>query len=482
MHDPPMLTTLPILRAGRVYESLDTVDLLDYRTQQPVAKIGQANPGIIKRDARQFAESAAILRKLSVAQIMSLCAKAGELFTTATLPLYPGGPTQSPEQYVASLSSTTGLPVALVRRNMDKIAFVLSNTATIIRGLTRGLDTSIIDTGIGTQSGVTVSYYPTTDALGLVLPSNSPGVNSIWLPALPLRVPVVLKPGREEPWTPLRLIMSLITAGLPPQAFSFYPTSHEGAQEVLNHCSRGVIFGDANTVERYASDPRISVHGPGMSKVIIGNDQIENWPELIDVLAGSVADNGGRSCINASTILVPKYADEIALALAKKLVQITPRASDDPEARLAGFANPKFAQSIDAVIDQGLAVPGATDVTAPLRTGPRCVSLDGSTFLQPTVVRCDTITHPLGNKEFLFPFVSVIQTSQENMLAQIGPSLVVAVITHDPAFTTHALACPLIARLNLGPVPTSRVDWDQPHEGNLFEFLYRRRAIMRSSA
>jgi len=26
-------------------------------------------------------------------------------------------------------------------------------------------------------------------------------------------------------------------------------------------------------------------------------------------------------------------------------------------------------------------------------------------------------------------------------------------------------------------VPTGRVEWDQPHEGNLFEHLYRRRAL-----
>lgn len=476
MTTSPVLT-LPILRQGKVYESLDTVDLLDYRGQTPVAKIGQANAGIIRRDAKQFAQSAAALRQFTVAQLMDFCGKAGELFLNADLPLYPGGPKQPAEQYVSSLSSTTGLPQALVRRNMAKIHHVLTNMPTILRGLTRGMDTAIIDTGFGHQSNVPLSYFPTTDALGLVLPSNSPGVNSIWLPAIPLRVPVVLKPGREEPWTPLRLIMSLITAGVPAAAFSFYPTSHEGAQEVLTHCNRGVIFGDASTVQRYASDPRISVHGPGFSKVIVGDDQIERWPELIDVLAGSVADNGGRSCINASTILVPKYADEIATAIAKKLVQITPRRSDDPEARLAGFANPKFAESIDAAIDEGLRTPGAIDVTASLREGPRRVTLDGSTYLLPTILRCDSISHPLGNREFLFPFASVIHVPQDQMLAQIGSSLVVTAITSDPTFRSHVLACPHIERLNLGLIPTSRVEWDQPHEGNLFEFLYRRRAI-----
>ena len=39
------------------------------------------------------------------------------------------------------------------------------------------------------------------------------------------------------------------------------------------------------------------------------------------------------------------------------------------------------------------------------------------------------------------------------------------------------LASPLIHRLNLGAMPTSHVHWDQPHEGNLFDVLYRRRAV-----
>ena len=33
-----------------------------------------------------------------------------------------------------------------------------------------------------------------------------------------------------------------------------------------------------------------------------------------------------------------------------------------------------------------------------------------------------------------------------------------------------------VDRLNLGALPTGVVSWDQPHEGNLFEHLYRQRA------
>ena len=34
-----------------------------------------------------------------------------------------------------------------------------------------------------------------------------------------------------------------------------------------------------------------------------------------------------------------------------------------------------------------------------------------------------------------------------------------------------------IDRLNLGPVPTMQLNWLQPHEGNIVEFLFRARAF-----
>jgi hypothetical protein len=31
--------------------------------------------------------------------------------------------------------------------------------------------------------------------------------------------------------------------------------------------------------------------------------------------------------------------------------------------------------------------------------------------------------------------------------------------------------------LNIGPIPTTRLDWLQPHEGNIVDFLFRARAF-----
>jgi hypothetical protein len=100
--------------------------------------------------------------------------------------------------------------------------------------------------------------------------------------------------------------------------------------------------------------------------------------------------------------------------------------------------------------------------------------------LRPTVVLCDSFTHPLANREFLFPYASVVEVPQAGILKQIGPSLVVTAITEQPGFQEQLLECPHIERLNFGAIPTMRISWDQPHEGNMFEFLYKRRAIARA--
>ncbi|HSJ02501.1 MAG TPA: aldehyde dehydrogenase family protein [Verrucomicrobium sp.] len=468
---------LPALRKGAPYESLDKVEVKDHRTGEVLATVSQVNAGILRRDLGRIGQVRDVLKKFTVDELIDICAKAADYFLNGELPLGDKGHTQTPQQYMETLSRTSGLPHVMVKRNMAKVADSLTNMRTVLNGLTRGLDTKVIDVGYGEQAGCPVSYYPTTNALGLVMPSNSPAVNSLWLPAVALKTPVIIKPGREEPWTPYRLIQSFIAAGAPAEAFGFYPTDHEGSGEVMKLCGRALIFGDANTVAQYKDNPKFECHGPGFSKILIGEDEIERWPEFIDLIAGSIAENGGRSCINASAVVVPKYAAEIADALAQKLGPIAPLASDDPNAKLSGFANPKMAEFIDSAIEQGLKEPGAEDVTAKYRNGSRKAELNGGVYMRPTIVKVDSFQHTMSNREYLCPYASVVQVPQADMLAQIGPSLVVTAITKDPKFIDDLLASPLIERLNIGPISTMRISWNQPHEGNMFEFLYKRRSI-----
>jgi hypothetical protein len=177
---------------------------------------------------------------------------------------------------VRDTSATTGMPHVMVRRNMEKIRGVLAGLGAVLDGLTRGLDLDVLDRGLGEAEGHAVSFAPRAEALGVVLPSNSPGVHALWVPTLVLKTALVLKPGSAEPWTPYRIAQGLFAAGLPPEALGYYPTDHAGATAMLLACGRGMVFGDTGSTARWSGDPRVEVHGPGYSKV----RSAPTWPTI----------------------------------------------------------------------------------------------------------------------------------------------------------------------------------------------------------
>jgi acyl-CoA reductase-like NAD-dependent aldehyde dehydrogenase len=343
----------------------------------------------------------------------------------------------------------------------------------VINGLTRNLDLGVLDAGYSE----TLSYTPRGESLGVVLPSNSPGVHSLWIPAFTLKTPLVLKPGSAEPWTPYRIIQALIGAGAPPEVFGYYPSDHAGGGEILRRCGRGMVFGDVASTRAWQGDSRIEVHGPGYSKIVIGPDCVDDWEKYVDVIVSSILENSGRSCINASGVWVPVKAAEVAEALSVRLAKVVPRGEADEQAELAPFADPGVATRISQTIDRELETAGARELTASFRPGGRLTTFQGCSYLLPTIIHCDSPEHPLANREFLFPYASVVTVKQEDVPRALGPSLVVTAITHDPKLARRLLASPNVGRLNLGAIPTWQISWDQPHEGNLFDHLYARRAF-----
>ena len=81
------LPHIPALRRGKAYESLDTVEVKDFRTGEVKAVVSQVNAGIVRKDLARVGEGQAALKKFSVAQLIEICAKTGEQFLNGTLPL-----------------------------------------------------------------------------------------------------------------------------------------------------------------------------------------------------------------------------------------------------------------------------------------------------------------------------------------------------------------------------------------------------------
>jgi acyl-CoA reductase-like NAD-dependent aldehyde dehydrogenase len=470
------LLNLPVIRWGKPYDSLEKDEVVHFITGEPIARVSQANGGLLQRDMRHSVNARRVLREIPIDDLIRRVKQAGELYLNATLPLGDG--TQSPDDFARAQSASTGLPVHMCKANMAKNFFVLSHMDQMLDALTRGLPLDILSRGYGTENrGVIVSYQAQTDAVGLVLPSNSPGVHTLWLPVIPMQIGLVLKPGPQEPWTPYRMTAAMVAAGIPAEAISIYPGGGDVGAAVLASCNRSMIFGGTATVERYHGNPKVQAHGPGFSKILLGDDVVDRWPEFLDLMVESVYINSGRGCINCSGIWASRHTREIAAALAERIGPIEALPPEDPNAGLAAFTIPGAAAGIWKAIEADLHESGVEHSTG--KYGPRLVERERCGYLRPVVVRCASPTQAIAKKEYMFPFTTVVQCPQEQMLAAIGPTLVCTAITHDEKLQQALVEATHIDRLNLGPIPTTKLDWLQPHEGNIVEFLFRARALQR---
>src|SRR6202166_1608938 len=287
---------IPVLRWGEAYTSMDVDEVVHFADGEPIARVSRANGGIIQRDMRKAQRAREVLREIPIDELIRRAGAAGELYMNATLPMGDG--TQTPDEFVRAQSATTGIPQRLCRANMKKNGFVLAEMRNILTSLTRKLDFDVLSKGHGEERGVPVSYQAQSPVVGLVLPSNSPGVHTLWLPVIPLQIGLVLKPGPQEPWTPYRMAEAFFQAGIPREAISVYPGGPDVGAAVLESCGRNLIFGGTSTVEHYRGNPRVQAHGPGFSKILFGDDQVDRWEQFLDVMVDSVFANSGRGCIN----------------------------------------------------------------------------------------------------------------------------------------------------------------------------------------
>lgn len=464
---------VPALCFGTRYDSLNKQDIVDLGTGEVLGRLGLVLENRIASDCIRsglLRKASDLLQEIPVRDRILMSIRAGDIFENEDL--FCGEYGQTPEDYTILLGRTSGLSYRLAKANTSRIATALKNTEAIMNGLSRGLPLDIYDSGVGEQGGSVVRIVPRIEALGCAMPNNSPGVHVTWLTCPAFGIPVLIRPGSSEPFTPYRLIQSFIRAGFPKEVFGYYPCDHNAANRIPELTKGAIVFGSDDVVKKWSSYPLVQVHGSGFSKLFVGEDLIEDWKSLIPELADNVAANSGRSCFAVSRIVVPKYGKEIAHALAEELSKIVPLPLDHPESVLSAMAMPERATMINETIEKGLKQGGAVDVSAQFRQGSRLVEFQGRKYFLPTVIHCDSSRHPLANEEFLFPFTAVVESSNDDAFNEMGQTLSLAVYTNDESLKRRARQSGVsLVSINTG---TSKLDRCQPHEENLFELLFNR--------
>tara|TARA_B100000530_G_scaffold62475_1_gene36484 strand:- start:1133 stop:1861 length:729 start_codon:yes stop_codon:yes gene_type:complete len=235
-----------------------------------------------------------------------------------------------------------------------------------------------------------------------------------------------------------------------------------------------MIFGGTATVDQYKGNHRVQAHGPGFSKILLFDDVVDDWEQYIDLIAESIYINSGRGCINCSGVWASRHTEEIAQALAERLGPIEVKPPEDPEAGLAAFTIPGIATAVWGMIEDDLKEDGVTHSTADY--GDRLVERELCAYLRPTIVHCESPDNAIALKEYMFPFSTVVKCPQDQMLSKIGPTLVCSGITKDESIIQQLSDATHIDRLNIGAMPTTKLNWLQPHEGSIIDFLFRSRA------
>jgi hypothetical protein len=415
-------------------------------------------PARIKYDTRpdQANQLLERVREFGLSNILSGLRDVAHHFRNSELEI--GGVKMGPDEYVRIQALATGVPERLCRENMDKIYKAFMRVEQTLRGHLnswRG-DISLEDIFNGKEGD---GYARQSAILGGIWPSNSSGVYQLLPPGLALG-PVLIKPGSGDVLTPLRIREACRVAGLPAEAIGIYPGDGDRLSGAISDATqRRLLFGGADTVNRYHGNPQVAVHGPGCSKIIVGQDKVHSWRDYLDIMCASVMNGSGRGCIACSAIYAPgEIAEELARALGDLIGGTEVRKLDDPEARLAAFGSPQGAENVLGLMRKYVSHGEGHFVTP---EEDRAVVCGPYSVLRPVVAYLPKVPAPgdLSASKFEIPAPAVLVVNSDGSALEevIGSTLVCTAITDDGALLSKLADSGRISRLNRKAIATTTI-------------------------
>ena len=228
------------------YRSLDRQRLMGFDGSL-VAECS-ITPALLVNDLRRRKSSA--LGSMPIRQVLDIFARAATIFANGQ----PDG--LSPEAYVRKATLTSGLPLSINRKQtLGAFPPALGKMEEFLRVQSPGgLD--VFDSHVYEAEGLRIGFTPRGRDVGFVMPGNHPSTHFMWLSALAMKLPVVVRPSSDDVFTPYRVAMSLLEAGLPEDAIVFAPGGHDLVDAIIDTCSLAVLFGAQPLADRYAAFKR----------------------------------------------------------------------------------------------------------------------------------------------------------------------------------------------------------------------------------
>jgi acyl-CoA reductase-like NAD-dependent aldehyde dehydrogenase len=372
------------------------------------------------------------------------------------------------DRYVAMTSRVSGLPIAVARAGALSVA---EQVAAVCESVRPAQPTGTERDWRHVHNGGAV-WSRRGEVFAVHASGNAPGVHGLWPQALALGYRVAVRPSRREPFTGQRLIAALRESGFRADDVSYLPTDYPGADEIIRAADLAMVYGGQDVVDRYGTDPRVWVNGPGRAKILVTAEQ--DWHEHLDLIVESICTFGGTACVNTTAVLYEGDATALAEAIAERLSALVTLPITDEGAGLPVVSTAtahSIAEFLGARAAGTTSLLGADQVVADFG--------DGTAALRPAVHLLAAPDPARLNTELAFPCVWVSPWSRADGLEPFRRSLVVNVITDDHRLIDELVDEPTVPNVYCGPYPTWHSAPHIPHDGFLADFLMRNKGFIR---
>jgi len=463
---------IPILRFGEIYESNEKREIYDCENNA-ISEISMAIPLIFKTDImKQSKVVSCKLRSTSINQIIKWVKKAGKIFASEDLDV--GGTLQSPQEYCNSIVRVTGMPMHMSMDILNDVQEYMEHIDEIVSKQFRIDNLQVLDTFKTSFNSMIYGITPKADVLCAVMPGNHPIVNMMWIIAFAMKYPIVIKPSFDDPYTPFRLIYSLIRAGADKEFFSFYPVNHSEVTDLLKVSGCGIIFGGNDVKEIYRSYPWIKVYGPGNSKMIVGRDCKASMEEVAKFIAKSALYHSGRACISTSSIITENNGQKLAKEIGKIFLAVQIKDLGEEEAILSAVRDKHKAELIVDAVNQIIKSGKVIDMTPDVEI---IQYHNNKVFLMPKVLYCKDVNDPIFGIEYSFPFIMVGEVQESELSDVLKSTLSCCVLSDNNKLIQDLLLLPQVEKIYQGFVDSCKMDFGMPHNGFMSDFLYKYKAF-----
>ncbi len=470
---------IPLLRGGKEYftSKRATPNALNHfqisYSQAPEIIINQSLKDTNTKGYHYISE-------ITIDNFLEIIIEASDIFTsTQSLGISTEISLEETQQFI---TATTGMPIIFVRNSFIPFSQSMKNIREILEILSPNNSVSIYDTHIVQKGYLMYGWIRRGKNLAVVAPSNHPGVNTVWAIMAAMKFPTLVRPSIREGLFAYRYIQALYKAGLPKEALHYLPMNHKFIASFLMNSDLGIIFGDETTTRRYANKTKIKTYGPGRSKIILDTNYVKQYDssDICDMIIGSTLFDGGKSCINASSLLVvgknaETVAEDIAFEIAVELANIIPQDIFSEKAKLAAFVDNNLAKKINRFIESNKGRD--IDLVEKVRETSRLQVLNDVYYLLPSVFLCENGKNSrLFGLELPFPFLTINTIEDyEQSYDYIKRSLVISLLSESANYARKILELPHVEKLYLQEL-TCGINPAEPHEGFPSEFLFRSKA------